>query len=1178
MRIRRTPTRFPESAHRRRLVASLAIGSLAAAGLVPAALATLASATGTTPSAATCTGTDTWTGGGGADSSWSTAANWSARFPPTSSSAVTIPASTSGTAYSIQVGGVAVACSLAIGSSGAPSNAQPDVNVSTVLQVSGAVDDMGILRVGHTGDVTAASVTVERLASLIGNGTVAADVVVDGQVQPTMQTQGTSPSVLTITGNYSQASTATFAAFINSTASGGNYGALYVSGTATLAGQLATGNLTPFTPNPGDQYPLITAGSVTGSFSSLGLDFYPQTPGTTPAYCFLPRYGATTVDDLVSVSSGGTCPTSGSGTGGSGGGTPPPPVQSASIWPTSNAVNPGQSIGAGWSGLTIPPGVPVWISLHRHADTTNSYPLAYNTITTSSGFSYFTAPKTPGSYDFRLFVNGVEVGLPSSAFQVTSPAVSSTPALVNPGTPITASWTGLATTGNDWISLFASGAPDSSVLALKTVTTSSGSATFTAPTAPGTYEFRLFSNTFKVTTGGTFTVAGVVVIASASTIQAGGPVSATWNGLVPTGNDWIDLHQVYPPTPDTSFVTFNRISGPQGSSSFTAPKTVGNQYVFRLYRNGTEVAPSPQMAPEATFTVTARHTGFTAVVRPEQPTAAADGYSQAAVDVVLRQDGSPAGGTVVKLLSSSGSARIVGDPAFVQNGQVVTDGSGTARFLVTDSTQGQVTFNVAAPGNKLAAVQKASVTFGCDEANESTVEQDGYQVPADGQSTVRVTVTLNCVGNPSTGWHVPLAGHIVMLDPVFDPTAQNNALVIPDLADATSSDGQIVTDSNGQATFLVSDTSVETLAFTARDHSVADANGYALQVAEDAAVAFSTVPYGAAYVALGDSYSAGVGTGPDAYGSENNHCHRSANAYGPLLDQDLSLGDMAFLACSGAVTDDLFGPNHEADVQGGETPEPPQLCGAPDASPCAAGYPALGPLTRVVTLTIGGNDAGFVDVLKQCVQGRIPKITWPNGQPIIIGDGKCLADHALSAAVNARIDALGGKRSAATPGGRPVHSITDVLGEIHAAAPNAHVYVGLYPALFASHPVGNCMVGELYVHNVPVIHDTSIDGIVSSTNQAAINKLGEKLDRTIAAAVAGMGSWASVADTTSLFSGHNYCNGRAWDTRSGPWFNELFSDVDLNTKQSTYAQPGSFHPNTYGQNLGFEQAFVNAGV
>jgi lysophospholipase L1-like esterase len=89
------------------------------------------------------------------------------------------------------------------------------------------------------------------------------------------------------------------------------------------------------------------------------------------------------------------------------------------------------------------------------------------------------------------------------------------------------------------------------------------------------------------------------------------------------------------------------------------------------------------------------------------------------------------------------------------------------------------------------------------------------------------------------------------------------------------------------------------------------------------------------YVALGDSYSSGVGT--RVFYEEPGECDRSPDAYGPKIAAAKGY-TLSFQACSGAKTTEV---------------DEKQL-GTLSAS------------TSLVTITIGGNDAGFSNVIINC--------------------------------------------------------------------------------------------------------------------------------------------------------------------------------------------------------------------
>jgi len=97
------------------------------------------------------------------------------------------------------------------------------------------------------------------------------------------------------------------------------------------------------------------------------------------------------------------------------------------------------------------------------------------------------------------------------------------------------------------------------------------------------------------------------------------------------------------------------------------------------------------------------------------------------------------------------------------------------------------------------------------------------------------------------------------------------------------------------------------------------------------------VAAGTGYVALGDSYSSGTGT--RTYISDGTSCQRSVYAY-PSLDASALGLALTFRACSGATVADVTNT---------------QLS-------------ALSSTTAYVTISVGGNDAGFASVLTTCAQ------------------------------------------------------------------------------------------------------------------------------------------------------------------------------------------------------------------
>jgi lysophospholipase L1-like esterase len=89
------------------------------------------------------------------------------------------------------------------------------------------------------------------------------------------------------------------------------------------------------------------------------------------------------------------------------------------------------------------------------------------------------------------------------------------------------------------------------------------------------------------------------------------------------------------------------------------------------------------------------------------------------------------------------------------------------------------------------------------------------------------------------------------------------------------------------------------------------------------------------YVALGDSFSSGVGTGSYTLSSS---CRRGVFAYPWLVAQQRPGTSLTFVACSGATT----------------------------ASLMSSQIGSVTAATTIVTVTIGGNDIGFSDLIVQC--------------------------------------------------------------------------------------------------------------------------------------------------------------------------------------------------------------------
>lgn len=165
----------------------------------------------------------------------------------------------------------------------------------------------------------------------------------------------------------------------------------------------------------------------------------------------------------------------------------------------------------------------------------------------------------------------------------------------------------------------------------------------------------------------------------------------------------------------------------------------------------------------------------------------------------------------------------------------------------------------------------------------------------------------------------------------------------------------------------------------------------------------------APYVALGSSFAAGIGLGKRVRGSPF-ICQRSDNGYPQQLARlcDLSIEDVS---CSGATTEHV--------LNGGQCRQASQLS-------------AVGRETRLVTLTAGGNDVGYVGdlmLLAWRLRSRLARaltaLTWRGLRP----------------AADRDFESLG-------------RNLRAIVGEARRRAPDAQVVVVSYPQILP--PDGPC--------------------------------------------------------------------------------------------------------------------------
>ncbi len=201
------------------------------------------------------------------------------------------------------------------------------------------------------------------------------------------------------------------------------------------------------------------------------------------------------------------------------------------------------------------------------------------------------------------------------------------------------------------------------------------------------------------------------------------------------------------------------------------------------------------------------------------------------------------------------------------------------------------------------------------------------------------------------------------------------------------------------------------------------------------------------YVALGDSYSSGTGT--RSYLADGTSCQRSTYSYPALLAAATGYA-LNLRACSGATIPDVT----------------------------SAQLPALSSATAYVTISVGGNDAGFADVLTTCA------LPW------------------WLSNCNRAVDRAQSFITGTLPG-----RLSTLYAAIRAQAPNARVVVVGYPRIFNGQ---DCNAGTFF----------------SAAEERRLNQTADLINSRISTQAAAKGF--GFADPTSRFVGHAVCDHVEW--------------------------------------------------
>jgi lysophospholipase L1-like esterase len=226
------------------------------------------------------------------------------------------------------------------------------------------------------------------------------------------------------------------------------------------------------------------------------------------------------------------------------------------------------------------------------------------------------------------------------------------------------------------------------------------------------------------------------------------------------------------------------------------------------------------------------------------------------------------------------------------------------------------------------------------------------------------------------------------------------------------------------------------------------------------------------YVALGDSYASGTGT--RSYISDGTTCQRSTKAYPSLIAAARGYA-LNFRACSGARVSDVTNT---------------QLS-------------ALTTATTYVTISVGGNDAGFADVLTECA-----KPGWMSSCNARINTAQAYINNTLPT------------------------QLSTLYAAIRSRAPYAQVVVVGYPRVF---------MGQ----------DCNAFTWFSPDEQSRLNQTADLLNARTASVAASRGF--TFADPTGAFIGHAVCD-------AVEYVNGLSSPVSESYHPNVLGHSGGYTP------------------
>ncbi|WP_307535156.1 ricin-type beta-trefoil lectin domain protein [Streptomyces sp. V3I8] len=211
------------------------------------------------------------------------------------------------------------------------------------------------------------------------------------------------------------------------------------------------------------------------------------------------------------------------------------------------------------------------------------------------------------------------------------------------------------------------------------------------------------------------------------------------------------------------------------------------------------------------------------------------------------------------------------------------------------------------------------------------------------------------------------------------------------------------------------------------------------------------------YVAMGSSFAAGPGITPVQSGNGAAACGRSSNNYPSIVARDIG-ANLTDVSCSGATTAHLL-----TDDQSGQAPQVRSVTGA----------------TRVVTITIGGNDVNYLGSL---------------GSYSCQTSGGTNCGSVDQNAINQTFDVLTGR-------------LQNVVNAVHDASPQAHVFL---------------------VNYFTILPDSGVCTDVPLTGDQAAFERSIATRLASATATAATTTGATLVDLGAASRGHDACASAPW--------------------------------------------------